>query len=77
MKKLISIVLPCFNEEENIPTLYTQLCAVVDKIEAYQFEFIFIDNCSQDKSVDIIEKLATQDARVKAIVNITNFVEHD
>lgn len=73
MKKLISIVLPCFNEEENIPILYTRICSVIDGMEKYSFELIFIDNCSKDKSVNIIEKLAAQDKRVKAIVNVTNF----
>jgi glycosyltransferase involved in cell wall biosynthesis len=71
--KLISIVLPCFNEELNIPILYQRLEEVTAKINNYQFEFIFIDNCSTDKTVTIIEKLAQADKRIKAIVNLSNF----
>ena len=71
--KLISIVLPCYNEEQNIDLMYSKLTEVVDKIPNYSFEFIFIDNCSKDKTVDKIESLVLKDGRVKAIINMNNF----
>lgn len=73
MKKLISLILPCYNEEANLPLLYAAICKVIEKIDNYRFEFLFIDNCSQDRSVAIIENLATEDKRVKAIVNASNY----
>ncbi len=71
--KLISIVLPCYNEEANIPILYDSICNIINKIDNYNFELLFIDNCSKDKSVEIIEELSKKDKRVKAIVNANNY----
>lgn len=71
--KTISVVLPCFNEELNLPIIYERLVNVSAKLPGYQFEFIFIDNCSTDNSVTILEQLAVQDSRVKAIINMSNF----
>lgn len=71
--KLVSIVLPCYNEELNIPILYQRLNEVTTSISNYKFEFIFIDNCSTDSTVKVIEDIASKDIRVKAIVNLCNF----
>lgn len=71
--KLVSIVLPCYNEELNIPILYQRLVEVVATIANYEFEFIFIDNCSTDNTVKVIEGLSQKDERVRAIVNLCNF----
>ena len=68
----ISIVTPCFNEEENILELYERIEAVMGGLN-YEYEHIFIDNASTDKTVDIIRKLAEKDKRIKAIVNSRNF----
>lgn len=72
MKK-ISIVLPCYNEEENILSLYGQLKNVAAKLGSYFFEFVFIDNDSADNTVSMIKGLVPQDPRVKLIVNARNF----
>lgn len=68
----ISIVTPCFNEEENILELYERIEAVMGGLN-YEYEHIFIDNASTDKTVDIIRKLAEKDKHIKAIVNSRNF----
>lgn len=72
-KKLISIVSPCFNEEENIDELYRQVTGQIDKIKQYEFEFIFIDNNSSDNTCNLIKKICEQDRRVKLIINNRNF----
>lgn len=73
MKK-ISIVIPCFNEEENIEAMYFALKDIFNKnLRAYEYEFIFIDNDSKDKSRDIIRKLCEKDKNIKAIFNTRNF----
>lgn len=73
MKK-ISIVTPCFNEEENVASLYLKIKEIFEtQLNQYDFEHIFIDNCSKDKTVEILEKIAQNDKRVKIIVNSRNF----
>ena len=69
----ISIVLPCYNEENNILEIYKRLTAVVDEIAGFQFLFQFIDNASTDGTVEEIQRLAVKDHRVRAIINSRNF----
>ena len=55
---MISIILPTFNEKDNLSLLYQQLSTVIKGIDSHEFEFVFIDDCSQDDSATILEKLA-------------------
>lgn len=71
-KKMISIVTPCYNEEENIDELYQRISAVMATLP-YDYEHICIDNASTDGTVKRIKELAAQDKRVKLIVNARNF----
>lgn len=71
-KKLISIVTPCYNEEENIEELYQRIAAVM-ATQPYDYEHICIDNCSTDGTVNKIKELAAHDSRLKLIVNARNF----
>ena len=71
-KKLISIVTPCFNEEDNIEELYRRIVAVM-VAQPYDYEHICIDNCSSDGTVKKIKELAAADKRLKLIVNVRNF----
>lgn len=72
--KLISIVTPCYNEEENVEHLYDRIKAIFSaQLREYDYEHIFIDNCSMDNTVDVITKIAFLDKRVKLIVNSRNF----
>jgi glycosyltransferase involved in cell wall biosynthesis len=72
-KKLVSIVAGCYNEEENIPELYARLTAVMQGFPEYNYEIILIDNNSEDKTVEVIKRIANNDSRLKAIVNVRNF----
>jgi len=72
MSKLISIVTPCFNEEENVDELYQRIVASMTT-QPYDYEHIFIDNCSTDDTVKKIKEIAKHDKRVKLIVNARNF----
>lgn len=69
----ISVVAGCYNEQENVEELYSQVKAVFDQLGRYEFEMIFIDNASQDCTVAVLRKLAMADKRVKVIVNARNF----
>ncbi|MFH1968365.1 MAG: glycosyltransferase family 2 protein [bacterium] len=71
-KKLISVVTPCYNEEENVTDVYSQVKEIMDTL-GYDYEHIFIDNSSVDKTVYILKNIASRDKRVKIIVNARNF----
>jgi polyisoprenyl-phosphate glycosyltransferase len=72
--QLISIVSGAFNEESNVTELYERLCATfAERLPAYAFEIIFIDNASTDATVEVLKGLARRDPRVKIIVNNRNF----
>jgi glycosyltransferase involved in cell wall biosynthesis len=68
----ISLITPCYNEEENVIELYERINKVMEQFQ-FDYEHIFIDNASTDKTVELIRKLAEQDKRVKAIINTRNF----
>ena len=73
MKK-ISIVTACYNEEENIEELYSQVKKVMnEKVSNYKYEHIFIDNSSEDETVNILNKISQKHKNVKIIVNSRNF----
>ncbi len=72
--KTVTVVIPTYNEEENIPVVYQRVKEVFEKeLESYQYEIQFIDNCSTDKSRELIADLAHSDSHVKAIFNVKNF----
>ena len=73
MKK-ISIMTACYNEEENITEVYAQVKAVFDaKLPEYRYEHVFIDNASEDMTVEILRNIVANDSNVKVIVNARNF----
>jgi glycosyltransferase involved in cell wall biosynthesis len=72
-KKSISIVTPCYNEQDNVELIYTQVKEIFEGLENYEYEHIFIDNDSQDKTLSLLENMARKDLRVKIIVNARNF----
>lgn len=72
-KPLISVVTPCFNEEENIQRCYEAVQEVFAGMPGYEYEHVFCDNASSDRSRQILEELALIDPRVKVILNARNF----
>lgn len=73
MKK-ISIVVPTYNEEENVAPLSEAIISEFEKnLPEYDYEIIFIDNDSQDKTRNILRELASQNKRIKVIFNAKNF----
>jgi glycosyltransferase involved in cell wall biosynthesis len=70
--KLISIMTPCYNEEENVQELYNRVKQVMKDLP-YDFEIIYIDNSSTDHTADKLRELAAKDKRVKVILNTRNF----
>jgi len=71
--KTISIITPCYNEEENVEELYTRVRNVMAQIGRYRYEHIFIDNASEDSTVKVLKDIAARDSNIKVIVNARNF----
>jgi glycosyltransferase involved in cell wall biosynthesis len=72
--KTISIITPCYNEEASIRECYETLRRVMDEqLPGYGREHIFCDNCSTDRTVEILREIAAADPCVKVIVNARNF----
>jgi len=71
--KLISIVTPCYNEEENVEEIYKEIKKIFSHLPKYKYEHIFIDNASSDSTVSILKKIAQKDRHLKIIVNARNF----
>jgi glycosyltransferase involved in cell wall biosynthesis len=72
-KKLISIVVPIYNERESMEILYEELNRIVAKLDAYDFEYLFVNDGSTDGTADYIRRLAAQDTRVRYILFTRNF----
>lgn len=73
-KKLISFVIPAFNEEGNVPTLYARLVGAMEtRADSYESELIFIDDGSTDATCMILNSLRLQDSRVKVLPLSRNF----
>ena len=70
---LLTILTPCYNEEGNVREVYNQVCSVMQTLPDYDYDHLFIDNASTDKTVVILRELAAADRRVKVIVNTRNF----
>ena len=76
-KKMISVVIPSYNEEKSVREMYDRLVAVFrDSLPAYDYEIIFVDDYSTDQTRPLIRQLASEDPRVKAIFNARNFGFH-
>ncbi len=73
MKKIISIIIPVFNEEKNVPLIYHALRQVWEKLPSYDYEYIFVNDGSKDKSSLAIEALAANDKNVKCVEFSRNF----
>ncbi len=71
--KFISVVTPCYNEEENVRPLFESVAKVFQALPGYDYEHIFIDNASRDNTVAVLKDIARDHKRLKIIVNTRNF----
>lgn len=72
--KTISVVIPCFNEEENVVPISEAVIEILNKeLPNYDYEIIFIDNDSQDKTRELLRGLCEKNPKIKAIFNAKNF----
>jgi glycosyltransferase involved in cell wall biosynthesis len=74
MMDVISVVVPCYNEEQAVPLFMSAIAAIADKMSGRaEFEFIFVDDGSCDSTLDVLRRLSEKDSRVKYISFSRNF----
>lgn len=73
MKK-ISVLVPCYNEKENVvPISKAIVTEIENKLPQYDYELVFIDNCSTDGTRDLLRVICKNNPKIKAILNARNF----
>lgn len=74
-KKLhtITVIVPCYNEEEALPFFYKEICRVAETLNETVFELLFVDDGSKDGTLEILRKLAAFDKRVRYVSFSRNF----
>ncbi len=72
-RKRVTVVVPCYNEEDNVGPLYEALNGLLAKESKYTFDFLFIDNASTDSTAARLRALAAGDPAVRVILNARNF----
>ena len=72
--KTISVMVPCYNEVENAELMANSIINIFNEaLPEYDYEIVFIDNCSKDGTRDVIRNLCAHNPKIKAIFNVTNF----
>jgi glycosyltransferase involved in cell wall biosynthesis len=72
--KKISILIPCYNEQDNVVSLSGEIVKILEgELASYDYEIIFIDNCSIDNTRPLLREICNKNHRIKAIFNARNF----
>ena len=69
----ISIVIPCFNEEDALPVYYHAMCRVMEEMSEEEFELIFVDDGSSDRTLSILKEMNETDQRCRYLSFSRNF----
>ena len=72
MKK-ISVIIPAYNEEESLPMLYDRMKKLMENMENYEFEILFVNDGNKDKTINIIKQLRAEDKRICYVDFSRNF----
>ena len=76
MKK-ISIIIPAYNEQESLPILYERLTKLMETLNNYDFEVLFVNDGSKDQTIEIIKELREKDKRICYVDFARNFGEEN
>ena len=63
--KTLSVIVPCYNEEESLPRFYEAICAAADDLKELEFELLFVDDGSRDGTLNVLKSLRAKDSRVR------------
>lgn len=69
----ISVIIPCFNEEEALPVYYQEMCRIMQQMKETEFELLFVDDGSSDKTLDILRHFHMEDDRCRFLSFSRNF----
>ena len=72
-REKISIVVPCYNEQESLPIFYEEITKIAKEMKEQDFEFVFVNDGSKDNTLKILKDLAKKDDRVRFISFSRNF----
>ena len=72
-KKLVSLIIPCYNEQESLPCLYPEIKKAADTLSNYRFEILFVDDGSADQTGSLLKQLAREDERIQYYLFSRNF----
>ena len=72
-RKTVSIMIPCYNEEENIVGITDAVVHQMELLPQYDYEIVCIDNCSTDQTRPLLRKICAGNKKIKAIFNVKNF----
>ena len=72
-KKTVSIMIPCYNEEENIAAITAAVAEQMEQLPQYDYEILCIDNCSSDNTRPLLREICAKNKKIKAIFNVKNF----
>ena len=73
MAELISLIVPCYNEEQSLPYFQKEVSAVMDRMNYLDFEIIFVNDGSRDGTLALLRQMAAQDKRIKYLSFSRNF----
>lgn len=74
MKKTVSILIPCYNEEENVGPMSEAIVNLFEnELTQYNYELVFIDNDSHDRTRELLREICSKNSNIKAIFNAKNF----
>ena len=72
-RKKVSVMIPCYNEEENIEAITSAVADQMEQLPQYDYEILCIDNCSKDQTRPLLRKICAANPKIKAIFNVKNF----
>lgn len=72
-RSFVSLVVPCFNEQEVITETHRRLAALADSLPDYRFEFLFVDDGSHDNTLSMLRQIVATDARARVVAFSRNF----
>ncbi len=73
MPRLVSLIIPCYNEEKALPHFWKETKAVMEGLPQYDFELIFVDDGSRDGTLPLLRSLSAQDSRIHYVSFSRNF----